>query len=301
EIPLDKWVDIYESGKVIGELTPEAANDLGLPKGLPVIMGGADQQCAALGLGTKVGEIKATTGTGTFVDAITDKPVYDKANILFTIPHVIKGQWSLEGAMPGTGAALKWFRDNFSEKQCIDAEQQNIDAFKILEEEAKEVPAGSGGLLIIPLYSFMKATIHGLCFGHSRNFWIRSIMESAALSMRLYLDLIQPMTQKVTEIKIDGGATKSQLWTQIQADVTEKTVLIPKVVDGAAVGAAILGFIGTGNFNSIEDAVKNMVKFVDKREPNKANKKVYKKLFRVFQSEIMQIHTKKRITGKITI
>ena len=175
-IPMDKWVDIYEAGKVIGELTAEAASDLNLSKGIPIIMGGADQQCAALGLGTKIGEIKATTGTGTFVDAVTKEPVYDKTQNLFTIPHVIKGQWVLEGAMPGTGAAMQWFRDNFSEKQCIEAEAKNLDPYKLIEDEAKDVPAGSGGLLIIPLYSFTKATVHGLGFGHSRNFWIKAIM-----------------------------------------------------------------------------------------------------------------------------
>ncbi|MHA1380761.1 MAG: FGGY-family carbohydrate kinase [Candidatus Helarchaeota archaeon] len=300
-IPMDRWVDVHESGKVIGELTSDAANELGLTKGIPIVMGGADQQSAALGLGTMIGEIKATTGTGTFVDAVTEKPVYDQSQNLFTLPHVVKGQWVLEGAMPGTGAALNWFRDNFSEKQCIDAEAKKVSAFKILEEEAENVPAGSGGLLIIPLYSFMKATVHGLGFGHSRGFWVRSIMESAALSIRLYLGFIEPMTNKVKSLKIDGGSARSDLWTQIQADVTGKTVLIPKVIDGAAMGAAILGYLGTGNFGTIGDAVKNMVKFIGKKEPNPANKKIYKKLFRVFETETITIHQKKRITGKIRI
>ncbi|MHA1197223.1 MAG: FGGY-family carbohydrate kinase [Promethearchaeota archaeon] len=299
EIPVDMWPDIKFPGDVVGELNTEAASELGLPNNLPVIMGGGDQQCAALGLGAlNPGQAKITMGTGTFVDYIVEKPIKPAGDIpIFTFPSPVKGLWMIEGAMPGTGTIMKWFKDNFSQLQVKECIEKNQDVYALLSSEAEKIPPGSEGLLFIPLYVFRKGTIHGLGLNHTRAHMIRAIMESAALSAQMYLQMLEAMGGgKVSEVKADGGAMNSSLWAQILSDITGKTVLIPEVKDGAALGAAILGFVSQKIHVNIEKAVDSMVRFVDKKEPIKANAKPYKKLNRIFMPALLEIYDKKRVT-----
>ncbi|MHA1765865.1 MAG: FGGY-family carbohydrate kinase, partial [Promethearchaeota archaeon] len=179
-------------------------------------------------------------------------------------------------------------------KECI---EKNQDVYALLSSEAEKIPPGSEGLLFIPLYVFRKGTIHGLGLNHTRAHMIRAIMESAALSAQMYLQMLEAMGGgKVSEVKADGGAMNSSLWAQILSDITGKTVLIPEVKDGAALGAAILGFVSQKIHVNIEKAVDSMVRFVDKKEPIKANAKPYKKLNRIFMPALLEIYDKKRVT-----
>ncbi|TFG03820.1 MAG: hypothetical protein EU539_11925, partial [Promethearchaeota archaeon] len=209
DLPIDLWPELRTPGEIIGELLPESADALGLKPNIPIILGGGDQQCAALGLGIiEKGQAKITLGTGTFVDYAVDSPVQPAGDIpIFSLPSMAKGKWYIEGSMPGTGTALKWFKENFSQLQMKECQDKDIDVYDVLSEEARDVEAGSGGLLFIPLYIYRKGTIHGIGWNHTRAHMIRAIMESAALSAQMYLQMLEAMGGgKVTEVKVDGGA-----------------------------------------------------------------------------------------------
>jgi len=299
-LPISLWPELRTPGEIIGELTSEAGKMLGLPANIPVVLGGGDQQCAALGMDViDKGKAKVTTGTGTFVDYVTgDVPVKPAGDIpIFPLPHVVKGKWLIEGTMPGTGTALKWFKDNFSQLQVKESIEKNIDIYDMLSKEAEEIPPGCEGLLFIPLYIFRKGTIHGLGWNHTRAHMIRSIMESSAFSAQMYLGMLEAIGRsKTTEIRADGGGMNSDLWAQILADVMDKKIIVPQNKDSAALGAAILGFYGCKNYSNFKDAIEQMVRFEKEFNPNKENVKVYKKLNRVFMPTLLDIFQKKRIT-----
>ncbi len=302
DIPLNLWPELHTPGETIGKLTDEAAKSLGLNPNIPIIMGGGDQQCAALSLGViNKGQAKVTFGTGTFVDLIVDGPMKPAGDIpIFALPHVIKGKWIIEGTMPGTGTAFKWFKDNFSQLQVKESEELNRNIYDILTKEAELISPGSAGLLFIPLYIFRKGTIHGLSLNHTRGHMIRAIMESAVLSAQMYLNILEGMGKvRIDELKVDGGGMNSDFWAQMVADVMIKKVMIPEIKDGAALGAAILGFYGLGKYNSIEDAIEKMVRFTDVKNPNKENSKIYKKLSRIFMTALLETNEKKRITKNL--
>ena len=301
-LPVDLWPELRMPGEVIGELSSEAAKELGLKNNVPVILGGGDQQCSALGLGVvNKGQAKATTGTGTFVDLIVDEPIMPAGDFpIFSLPAAAKGKWMIEGAIPGTGSAFKWFKDNFCQLQVKECEGTDANIYNMLTKEAEQISPGCEGLLFIPLYIFRKGTIHGLGLNHSRAHFIRSLMESAALSAKMYLTLLEGMGKiKTTELRVDGGAMNSELWSQIFADVIEKKVLVPECKDGAAMGAAILGFYGCKIYNSIDDAIEKMVRFVSEKNPIKKNTKTYKKLNRLYMPAMLEIYDKKRVTKNL--
>ncbi len=302
DLPIDLWPELHTPGEIIGELSSSAANALGLKQNIPVILGGGDQQCSALGLGViNRGQAKVTTGTGTFVDYVVEEPVEPAGDFpIFSYPSVIKGKWNIEGITPGTGTALKWFAENFSQIQIKESHEKNINVYDILSKEAENIPPGSEGLLFIPLYMLRKGTIYGLGWNHTRGHMIRSIMESAALAAQMYLKLVEGMGgAKVTELRVDGGAMNSNLWAQIFADVTSKKILVPEIKDGAAMGAAILGFLGCKTYDSFEKAIENMVRFPTVKNPIKENSKIYKKLSRMFMPALLELYEKKRVTKKL--
>ncbi|MBA7541360.1 Autoinducer-2 kinase [subsurface metagenome] len=265
-------------------------------------MGGGDQQCAALGLGViKTHQAKVTIGTGAFVDYVTDKRIKPSEDApIFSYPSVIKGKWNIEGAMFGAGSTLKWFKDNFSQFQVNQSSEGKKNVYDMLANEASTIPPGSEGLLFIPLYMFRKGTIHGLGWNHTRAHFIRAIMESACLGAQMCLEMLEAIGgRKVSEVRADGGAMNSPLWAQILADVTSKKILIPEVKDGAALGAAILVFYNSKRYESLDNAITNMIRFTDVKEPIKQNVRVYKKLYRAYAQELIDIDEKKRVTGDL--
>jgi len=302
EIPIDLWPDVYFYGEVIGELSNVAANELGLNQNIPIFMGGGDQQCAALGLGViKTHQAKVTIGTGAFVDYVTDKLIKPSEEApIFSYPSVIKGKWHIEGAMFGAGSTLKWFKDNFSQLQANQSSEGKKNVYDMLANEASTIPPGSEGLLFIPLYMFRKGTIHGLGWNHTRAHFTRAIMESACLGAQMCLEMLEAIGgRKVSEVRADGGAMNSPLWAQILADVTSKKILIPEVKDAAALGVAILVFYNSKRYESLGNAITNMIRITDVKEPIKQNVRVYKKLYRAYAQELIDIDEKKRVTGNL--
>lgn len=287
-VPVDMWPDLYQAGTIIGEVAKEAADHTGLAAGTPVVVGGGDQQCASLGVGAiKEGVAKATTGTGTFLDANLEKPIYDPLNIMYTLPHVLKGRWILEGVLPGTGAILKWFRDEFCHQEKALAKSMGIDPYAIIEDQAETVEPGAAGLFVIPLFMFSRGEIANLSFAHTRRHVARAIMEGTAYGMRLYLDMMAGIGVKIDELRIDGGGARSPLWRQIQADIVGKKVVIPQLAESTSVGAAILTSCGTNCYSGIEVAVDSMIKILEVRMPEPNIQKIYNEYYPKFTERIL--------------
>ncbi len=282
-IDMDKLVEIVNPGKLIGDITPEAAKATGLRKGTPVIMGSGDQQCSALGTGTiKPGIVKATTGTGTFVITHTDEFIEDPY-VMFSNPSAIPGSWILEGAIPGTGLAYKWYRDQYCEREIALAAKSDKDVYELMEQSAASVPAGSDGLVVFPFMAYNKGIIYNLGFSHTRAHVARAIMEANGYGIQMYVQMMEGiLDMEFSEIRIDGGGANSPLWRQIQADCTNKTAVLPRIRDSTVIGAAMLGTVGTGIYGSYEEAVSNMFRVEERREPIPENVAIYEKQYGIF-------------------
>ncbi|MBD3406371.1 MAG: hypothetical protein GF411_09695 [Candidatus Lokiarchaeota archaeon] len=282
-IPIDKLAEITEPGTVIGGITAEASKKTALRKGTMVIMGSGDQQCSALGTGTiQKGILKATTGTGTFVITHTDEHIEDPY-VMFSNPSAIPGKWILEGVTPGTGLAYRWYRDNYCEPEKMMAAKSDEGVYDLMEQSASAIPAGSDGLVIFPFMAYNKGIFYNVGFNHTRAHIARGIMEANGYSINMYVQMMEGILDiEFDEMRIDGGGSNSPLWRQIMADCTNKTVLLPRSRDSTVIGAAILGTVGSGLYGSYEEAVTNMLKIDERREPIPENVEIYEKQFGIF-------------------
>ncbi|MGQ9721217.1 MAG: xylulokinase [Candidatus Jordarchaeum sp.] len=302
EIPPEKLVKTHASGKKIGEVTARAARETGFAEGTPVIAGGGDQQCGALGVGViKPGRIKATMGTGTFLLAYTDKPKRDpRKRVLFSC-HADPGKWVVEASMFTTGSVYRWFRDQLGHPEKSVAEILGKDPYEILCDVAEQAPPGSGGVLLLPHFvgagapywdPDARGVIVGLALGHTRAHLVRAIMEGACFEVRKNIEVMKELGLEFQEVRITGGATRSPLWNQIQADIYNIPVSRGEVEEATSLGAAILAGVGVGVYKSVSDAAETMVQIGERREPDENNREVYDKLYKVHNDVYMALKDK---------
>ncbi|MDH5419894.1 MAG: FGGY family carbohydrate kinase, partial [Candidatus Bathyarchaeota archaeon] len=287
----EKMPEPYPSGKIVGEVTRKAAEETSFAEGTPVVCGGGDQQCAAIGVGVvRRGRIKATTGTGTFILSFLDKPSFDPKMRVLCSCHGIPGKWVQEASIFSTGTIYRWFRDEFGHLEKATTELVRTDPYEMLNKEAAAAPPGSKGVLVIPHFAgagaphwnaYARGVIVGLAIGHSRKNIVRAILEGIALEIRKNIEVMRELGVHIEEMRVTGGATKNPHFNQIQADVYGLPVMRGRVEESTALGCAILAGVGTGVFKSVEEATNRMVHIVERYEPRLENKATYDKLFKI--------------------
>jgi len=286
EIDLDKMPEAVESGIDIGEIITE---DTIFDKKTLVITGAGDQQSAALGVGVvSPGNIKVTTGTGSFILAYLEQPKLDPKKRVLCSCHAIPGAWVQEASIFTTGAFLRWFRDELGVEECQLAEKQNQDPYVILTEEAEKSPIGANSLLAIPHLvgagaphwnPYARGLIYGLSLGHKRRDIIRSIMEGVAFEIRKNVEIFRELGIAPKELKLTGGGSRSDFWNQIYSDVLGMTCVRNVIEEATSLGAAILAATGAGLFSDVVSAAENICKVDKKWIPDINRQNIYSKIY----------------------
>jgi xylulokinase len=271
--------ELYSCSEVVGEVWSESSNQTGLAIGTPVVAGGLDAACGTLGVGViHTGETQEQGGQAGGMSIVTENAI--KNNKLILSNHVVDGKWLLQGGTVG-GGSLKWFKQEFGE---------NL-SFEILSKEASFIKAGSDGLIFLPYMSGERSPIWdvhaqgvflGLSYKKSKSHMIRSIMEGCAFALKHNLQTAENDGVRVDELFSMGGAANSQIWSQIKADVTGKTVKIPSSDTATTLGAAILAGVGIGMYRTFDEAVQSTVSIKRIHVPNVLNEVVYKNNYEIY-------------------
>jgi len=292
-VDFTKLPEAIPPGSIVGKIIPTVSEDLNLPQGLPVIVAGGDQQCAAIGLGViKSGMIEVNTGTGSFILAHSDKPVKDAQQRLICSASSLAGNWVMEASIFTTGSIYRWFRDVLELKATEDQQEMGITAYQLMDSKAAEEPLGANGLLLIPHFAASAApywnpeargVLFGLSLGHQRSSIIRAILEGIAFEIQKNIKIMESNIGRIEEVRISGGSAKSEIFNQIQADVYGKPVVKTEPEEASALGAGILAATTVGLYDSIDSAVEKMIKVRDEsqKEPIAENHKVYHELEKI--------------------
>ncbi|MCR1835714.1 FGGY-family carbohydrate kinase [Oceanobacillus caeni] len=290
-IPLSMMPErIVESTDIVGGITKEIAEELGVSEGMPVIASGIDSGAANIGLGVfESGIYAAAIGTSMCAALISDKPVKGKDLIAWPYLYDAKRLSYYFAGANTAGAIVKWFRQIMCQYEMELEKAGGKKAYDILNEQAADIPAGSEGLIVLPYFmgerspiwnSDAKGTIVGLSLAHTKAHIYRAFLEAVAFSLR---DAMEATGEDLGEyILLAGGVTKSKLWRQIFADVTGYPVVCPVNDVEANMGDVMLAGIGTGLL-SYED-VKQWQVLDEKITPNKQNHQIYNEYYKVYKS-----------------
>jgi xylulokinase len=290
------------STEIIGELTGEAAEALGLPSRVKVAAGGVDNSCMALGArNIASGRVYLSLGSSAWIAVSADTPVLDPESRPFVFTHVIPGMFTSAVSIFSGGNSFRWLRDQVFPDLIEQADRQGIDVYELMTELAAASPVGANKLLFNPSLAGgssqepsadIRGAYSGIDLGHTRADLIRAGMEGIAMNLGTVLQVLKEFTVLSDEMVIVGGGSKSDFWRQIFADVFEMKVVKTNIGEEAgSLGAAALAAIGAGLWKdfSVVDEIHEVESVL---EPIPANTAIYQDLgpvyekLRVAQAEI---------------
>ncbi len=279
------FAPVYSSLSQVGVVTTVAGSELGIPAGIPVIVGAGDTPAQAVGYGAvNSGNVLATISSGGQLFAAIDQPRVDPAGRVHTLCHISPDRWYVLGALQAAGLALNWFRDQLLQ----DSSQPSFEA---LTAAAAQTPVGARGLIFLP-YLLGERTPHmdnqaravfcGFTLQHDRAAATRAVMEGVAFAFRDALNVFQTMDVPIDTVCLGGGGSRSPMWRRIFADVLGVPVQLPTAVQGAAQGAALLAGVGVGHFRDLADAASTTAGVVETIEPAPENMTRYNELYTIY-------------------
>lgn len=249
-IEADRLGEIIPAGDVVGALRSDAADHLGLEPGIPVINGGHDQYCVALGCGVvEPGDVFIGSGTAWVTAGIRAEPHFDFERGTSISRHVIPGLFGELASLESGGAALEWWRRLMAKDGALPS--------------WPELSAGvSGKTGLAPLFlPYMKGcpfprpvhdapgVIWGLDPAHDAFDLAASVMAGVAFQTAWALQAIAAARPAC----FSGGAARNTWWTQFMADVSPVPIRVVPEPDAGALGAAMLAASGAG-LASLADA-----------------------------------------------
>ena len=272
---------------VIGTLTREAAEQLLLPAGIPVVAGGEDTSSSGLAMGvTSPGQAFLSLGTAGTVNVVQDKPHVHPALLLFA--HVISGKTLLGGSMVAAGGALNALRQWFG----------GTASFDDLTALAAQCEPTDTKLLFLPYLSGELQPINdgnarGVFFGLSLNTTqsqlVRAVLEGTAFAITHNIRLVEQVGTPITEIRAVGGPTRSSLWCQIIADVSGYPLAVMQENAGAPLGNALLAGAGVQLVADVaETATRNAV-IARTFYPREQYRNWYDQLFTIYEQLYPQL------------
>ncbi|MDG5471853.1 xylulokinase [Jeotgalibacillus sp. ET6] len=282
-IDLSLCPDLVESAALVGTITEETAQLTGLAESTKVFAGGADNACGAIGAGIlKDGLTMCSIGTSGVVlsyEASSDKEFGGKVHYF---NHGKEDSFYTMGVTLSAGHSLTWFRETFAVDHSFDE----------LLEEAKSVPPGANGLLFTPYLSGertphadadIRASFIGMSTSHQQKDFTRSVLEGITFSLNESIEIFRSEGKNINKIISIGGAAKSPVWLQMQADIFDAEVIRLSSEQGPGMGAAMLAALGCGWFQSLEDCAEEFLRESAVYQPVTEHAAQYKEIFSIYK------------------
>lgn len=276
-------------GTVLGAVGRAVAAETGLPEGTPVVAGGGDGQlaglgCAALTPDTAYLNIGTALVSGIHGAAFLNSPAWR------TMGGPSGEGYYYEACVRAGTFTVNWFLDTL----CAGETGTAGEILSRLQRESADIPIGSHGLVMMPYWqgvmspywdSAARGAFIGLSGAHSRAHMFRALMEGLALELRLSASAAEAaLGQTVERYVAIGGGAASDIWRQIFADVTGKSVQRSETVEASSLGAAVCGAVAAGWYPGFREAASAMTgRIVAVSDPDPGARARYDELYAVYE------------------
>ncbi len=294
-IDADKFPEVVPCTAVLGPLTQEAAEALGLSESVQVVAGSIDNTAASIGAGAV--ELYAPhlyIGTSSWIAVHVPTKKTDLLSYLASTPCAVPGRFLLTALQATAGGNLAFLKDQILyHKDELLREEHVPDVYKIMDRIAEGVPPGSHGVLYTPWIwgerapvddRRLRAGLYNLSLNNNREDIIRAFLEGVAFNTRWLVEPVEKFIgRKLEVLHLAGGGGSSDVWCQIFADVLDLPVRqVQDPIQANARGAALIASAGLGEITFAD--VPHLVELRRTYTPNPHNRALYDHLYREFLS-----------------
>jgi xylulokinase len=256
--------ELLAATDILGPLSPAPAVDLGVPAGIPVVVGTPDLQSAAIGAGaTRDYQAHLYVGTSSWLTCHVPFKKTDLRHNMASLPSPIPGRYFIADEQETAGAALTFLRD-----RVLFGDDPPAGAYAEFDRMAAQAPPGSHGVIFTPwLYGertpvedrFVRGGFHNLSLSASRDDLVRAVFEGVALNARWLLGAVERFAgRRLEPIRFIGGGARSDVWCQIFANVLARPIeQVADPVNANARGAGLLAAVALGElgFDQVPERV----------------------------------------------
>ncbi len=280
--------DLKPPGSVLGEISQAAAQETGIPAGLPLIAAAADKACEVIGAGCLEPHIACLSYGTTATINTTHQKYIELIPLIPPYPSAVPGSYSLELQIYRGYWMVSWFKEEFAQFEQALANEQGVEAESMFDELVKTVPPGSQGLVLQPYWSpglkFPGPEARGAVIGfgdvHTRAHFYRAILEGLAYALREGAERTSKRSGvPIRELRIAGGGSQSDQAMQLTADIFGLPAYRPHVYEASGLGAAIDASVGLGLHTDFSSAVGAMTHLGEGFEPQPENQRIYDDLY----------------------
>lgn len=275
--------------QTIGQISARASVETGIPIGLPLIAAAADKACEVIGAGCLEPNI-ACISYGTAASINTTHTKYAEVIPLIPpYPSAVPNAYSLEIQIYRGYWMVSWFKQEFGALEERIATERGMAAEAVFEEAVREIPPGSLGLVLQPYWSpglkipgpEAKGAVIGFGDVHQRVHLYRAIQEGLAYALREGAERTEKSSHiKITELRVAGGGSQSDVAMQLTADVFGLTASKPYIYEASGLGAAIDAAVGLKLYPDFSSAVKSMTRVGKVFEPDPKAHEIYDALYK---------------------
>ncbi len=272
---------LAHSAEVIGTVTAQAAQSTGLAPGTPVVAGMIDIDAGAIGVGVNHSrQACVIVGSWSINEVIVDEPVVSP-DLFLTAPFADPERWLIVEASTAGATNLDWFVRNFCSEEQREAERRNISVFDVCGEQVASIPVHDSVPVFHPfLYgSNVQASAQGGFYGlvgwHTRTHMLRAMYEGVVFSHLTHVERLRRAGAGFDVARLTGGGARSEVWSQMFADVLNVPVEVTDSFESGTRGNALAAGIGAGIYADYAEAAAQSVSILRVHEPDITSHEMY--------------------------